>query len=131
MDAPCKGKKFGHNFPVVGGTCLYCGISQNELSKKFKPKKLKDALKKPPDPARGIHSAIHALAKDISEFCNEPKKFALYLGIIKRIGKNRAHQIFAEMKQSKTIKSRAKIFMYLSRDKKPNKNDTTHRKRRK
>ena len=67
-------------------------------------------------PVRGIHSEIHALAKDISEYCREPKKFALYLGVIKRIGKNRAYQIFSEMKQSKDIKSRAKLFMYLSKD---------------
>ena len=71
------------------------------------------------EPIRGIHSEIHALAKDISEYCKEPKKFALYLGIIKRIGKNRAYQIFSEIKQSKDIESPAKLFMYLSRDKKP------------
>lgn len=109
MNAVCKGKKFGHNFPVAGGHCLNCGISQKELSEELKPKKL-----------RGIHSEIHALAKDISEYCKEPKKFALYLGIIKRIGKNRTYQIFSEIKQSKTIKSPAKIFMYLSKNKKVN-----------
>ena len=130
MDAPCKGKKFGHNFPIVGGPCLNCGINQKELSKGPKPKKLKEALDQMPEPAKGIHSEIHALAKDISEYCKEPKKFALYLGIIKRIGKNRAYQIFSEIKQSKIIKSRAKIFMYLSKDKKT-KNDSTNRKRRK
>jgi len=105
MNAACKGKKFGHNFPVAGGHCLNCGISQKELSEELKPKKL-----------RGIHSEIHALAKDISEHCKEPKKFALYLGIIKRIGKNRTYQIFSEIKQSKTIKSPAKMFMYLSKN---------------
>jgi hypothetical protein len=130
MDAPCKGKKFGHNFAYISGPCLNCGISQRELSEKLKPKKIKEALKKPPDPARGIHSVIHALAKDISEYCKEPKKFALYLGIIKRIGHDRAYQIFGELKQSKNIKSRAKIFMYLSKDKEK-KNDSTNRKRRK
>lgn len=71
-------------------------------------------------PVKGMHSEIHALAKDISEYCGEPKKFALYLGIIKRIGKNRAYQIFSEMKQSKNIKSPAKLFMFLSKTKKSN-----------
>jgi len=71
-------------------------------------------------PVKGIHSEIHALAKDISEYCGEPKKFALYLGIIKRIGKNKAYQIFSEIKQSKEIKSPAKLFMYKSKDKKTN-----------
>jgi hypothetical protein len=130
MDAQCKGKKFGHNFAFVGGPCLNCGISQNELSREFKPKKIKQVIKKPVDPAKGMHSEIHALAKDISEYCKEPKKFGLYLGIIKRIGHDKAYQIFSEIKQSKTIKSRAKIFMYLSKDKE-SKNDSTDRKRSK
>ena len=73
-------------------------------------------------PVRGIHSEIHAIAKDISEYCKEPKKFALYLGVIKRIGKNRAYQIFSEMKQLKDIDSRAKLFMYLSKNKDDSKN---------
>ena len=73
-------------------------------------------------PVRGIHSEIHAIAKDISEYCEEPKKFALYLGVIKRIGKNRAYQIFSEMKQLKDIESRAKLFMYLSKSKNDSKN---------
>lgn len=80
-------------------------------------KKLGEALKSQIKPARGIHSEIHALAKDISEYCKEPKKFALYLGIIKRIGKNRAYQIFSEIKQLKTIKSPGKMFLYLSKNK--------------
>jgi hypothetical protein len=117
MDASCKGKKFGHNFAYPGGPCLNCGINQNDLSKEFKPKRIKEAIKKPSDPTKGMHSEIHALAKDISEYCDEPKKFGLYLGIIKRIGHDRAYQIFAEIKQSKNLKSRAKIFMYLSKDK--------------
>ncbi|HUT96319.1 MAG TPA: hypothetical protein VMW82_02000 [Candidatus Paceibacterota bacterium] len=73
-------------------------------------------------PIRGMHSEIHAITKDISEYCKEPKKFALYLGIIKRIGKNRAYQILSEMKQSKDIESRAKLFMYLSKNKNDSKN---------
>lgn len=71
----------------------------------------------PIKPMRGIHSEIHALAKDISEYCKEPKKFALYLGVIKRIGKNRAYQIFSEIKHSKNIKHPAKLFMFLSKTK--------------
>jgi len=75
-------------------------------------------------PVRGIHSEIHALAKDISEYCGEPEKFALYLGIIKRIGKDRAYRIFSEIKQSKDIESKAKIFMYMSSQKYESKNPT-------
>ena len=73
-------------------------------------------------PVRGIHSEIHALAKDISEYCGEPEKFALYLGIIKRIGKDKAYQIFSEIKQSKDVESKAKMFMYMSSKKYESKN---------
>jgi len=96
---------------------LWCGKFKlmDGLLKESKLKKLKDILRPSPKPARGIHSEIHALAKEISEYCKEPKKFALYLGIIKRIGKNRAYQIFSEIKQSKNVKCPAKLFLFLSR----------------
>ena len=46
-----------------------------------------------------IHSEEHLIAADISKYCGEPKRFNLYLGIIRRIGKQRAYQIFSELKQ--------------------------------
>jgi len=70
------------------------------------------------EPARGIHSEMHALAKEISEYCGEPKKFAMYLGVIKNIGLPMAYKIFAEIKQSKSVKERGKLFLYLSSYKK-------------
>jgi len=70
------------------------------------------------EPARGIHSEMHALAKEISEYCGEPKKFAMYLGVIKNIGLSMAYKIFAEIKQSKSVKDRGKLFLYLSSYKK-------------
>lgn len=69
-------------------------------------------------PERGIHSEMHALAKEISEFCGEPKKFAMYLGVIKNIGLPHAYRIFAEMRQAKKIKTPGKLFLYLSAYKK-------------
>lgn len=71
------------------------------------------------EPVRGIHSEKHALAKEISEYCGEPKKFAMYLGVIKNIGLPRAYKIFAEIKQSKSVKERGKLFLYLSSCRKP------------
>jgi len=65
-------------------------------------------------PERGIHSQIHALAKEISEYAGEPKKFAMYLGIIKNIGLRRAYQIFSKIKQSKNVKTPGKLFVYES-----------------
>lgn len=65
-------------------------------------------------PTKGIHSEMHALAKEISEFCGEPRKFGMYLGVIKNIGLSRAYQVFAELKQAKVIETPGKLFLYLS-----------------
>lgn len=69
-------------------------------------------------PVRGIHSEAHALAKEISEYCHEPKKFAMYLGIIKRMGLSRAYQVFAELKRSPDVKTPGKLFFWKARFKK-------------
>lgn len=66
------------------------------------------------NPERGIHSAKHALAKEISEYCREPKEFAMYLGIIKNIGLRKAFSIFAEIKKSPKVTERGKLFVYKS-----------------
>ena len=65
--------------------------------------------------SRQIHSEEHLLAKEISEYCGEPKKFAMYLGVITRIGKSSAYKIFGEMKHD-TFKPRnpGRWFMYKS-----------------
>lgn len=67
-------------------------------------------------PGKGIHSEAHALAKEISEYCGEPKKFAMYLGVIKNIGLPRAYKIFSEIRQGKDIETPGKLFLYLSTD---------------
>ena len=69
-------------------------------------------------PERGIHGPIHALAKEISEYAGEPKKFAMYLGIIKNIGLRKAYKVFSEIKQNKKIKSPGKLFVFQSTYKK-------------
>lgn len=65
-------------------------------------------------PERGIHGPMHALAKEISETFGEPKKFAMYLGIIKNIGLRRAYRLFSKIKQSKNVKTPGKLFVYES-----------------
>ena len=72
-------------------------------------------------PEHGIHSEIHALAKEISERFGEPKKFAMYLGIIKNIGLKKAYRIFSKVKQSKNVKTPGKLFVYESRMKQDSK----------
>jgi hypothetical protein len=119
--APCYNKKFGHDFPIPGGNCTQCGINQEELSKQFK--KIKKEEYKISDPERGMHSEMHALAKDISEEFGEPKKFAMYLGIIKNIGLKRAYKIFSEIKQSPDVETPGKLFVYKSKYKDEDKTD--------
>jgi hypothetical protein len=77
-----------------------------------------------------IHSEIHYIADEISKFCGEPEQFARYLGVIKRIGKQRAYEIWSEMKNAdqgylylpadrrpEPIKSRGKLFMWKAKRK--------------
>lgn len=79
-----------------------------------------DKLTKKPKPEKGIYSPIHALAKEISEYCGEPKEFAMYLGIVKNIGLAKAYRIFSEIKHSPNITTRGKLFLYKSKYKKQN-----------
>src|SRR3989344_2671299 len=78
-------------------------------------------------PERGIHSEMHALAKEVSEYCGEPRKFAMYLGIIKNIGARESYRIFSEIKQNKQVETPGKLFVYMSaherRKNKTNKKD--------
>lgn len=75
-------------------------------------------------PERGIHGPMHALAKDISEYAGEPKKFAMYLGVIKNIGLRKAYRIFSKIKQSKNLKTPGKLFVYESSYSKKTKQNT-------
>ena len=65
-----------------------------------------------------LYSQIQVVAEEISKFVGEPEKFALYAGIIRRIGIGRAYWIFSEVKDAcltGKAKTPAKLFMYLSR----------------
>jgi len=76
-----------------------------------------DKLLKRNKPERGIHGPLHALAKEISEYCGEPKEFAMYLGVVKNIGLSKAFRIFSEIKHSPDarIADRGKLFLYKSK----------------
>lgn len=60
---------------------------------------------------RNIHSEAHYWADEISREFHERKRFAMYLGIIKRIGIKPAQKIFSEIKQSQA-KNPAKLFVW-------------------
>lgn len=60
---------------------------------------------------KNIHSDAHYWADVISTAFGEKKKFAMYLGIIKRLGVNEAQRIFSEIKQS-DCRNPAKLFLW-------------------
>ena len=72
-------------------------------------------------PERGIYGPMHALAKEVSEYAGETKKFAMYLGIIKNIGLRKAYRIFSKIKQSKNVKTPGRLFVYESAHRKKTK----------
>lgn len=67
-----------------------------------------------PKQNKNIHSDIHYWADIISSAFGEKKKFGMYLGVIKRIGVDRARQIFAEIKES-NIDNPGKLFVWKSK----------------
>ena len=62
---------------------------------------------------KNIHSEEHYWADVISREFAERKRFAMYLGIIKRIGIKEAQKIFTELKQS-NARSPGKLFVWKS-----------------
>lgn len=64
-----------------------------------------------------IHSQAHLLAGEISQYCGEPKKFGLYLGVVNRIGTERAAFVFGRLKDSANVKVPGRLFMFLSKKK--------------
>ena len=66
-----------------------------------------------------LHSDAHALADEICAAFNERKAFAMYLGVIKRIGVARARAIFSDVKSDANVRNPRKMFMWLA--KKPEK----------
>ena len=116
MDAaPCAGQDHGHNF--VGDVCTnQCGTRQSDLRKKRPVRTMKPVAAGIKKPVQGMHSSDHAAAKEISEWCGEPKNFGMFLGVIKRIGRSRAYQVVAQMKQMRDpIKKRGPYFMACAR----------------
>ena len=58
---------------------------------------------------KGIHSYEHEIALEVSEYVGEPQKFALWLGIVKRVGTAKMVGLLRQMKE-KDIRS-AKYLM--------------------
>lgn len=115
--APCYGKKFGHN--VIGSVCIQCGIGRDELALQFvaRSKKRPAPAKIDPKVAQStMHSEDHALAGELSRICGEPGKFAMYLGVVRRVGRVKAYVMLSQIKDPKSnIKQPARWFMWKSK----------------
>ena len=66
-----------------------------------------------PKPNKNIHSEIHYWTDIISTTFGEKNRFGMYLGVIKKIGVERAKKIFFEIKES-NVKSPGRLFMWKS-----------------
>lgn len=68
-----------------------------------------------------INSKLQFTASEIAEFVGEPEKMGLWIGVVKRIGSNRAYEIMSTMKQmdidhrAAPIKSRAAYYLSLAK----------------
>jgi len=76
-------------------------------------KTLQDRLRQKPN--KRLHSEIHALADEISSCFGERKKFAMYLGVIKRVGVTRARAIFSDIRSGSADDPR-KLFFWRCRE---------------
>lgn len=63
-------------------------------------------------PKGKIHSEAHALADEITVAFDERKRFAMYLGVINRVGVAEARRIF-KMLEQEGKGHLGKLFMYL------------------
>lgn len=61
---------------------------------------------------KNLHGPEWVLADEISSYFGEKKSFAVYLGIIRRLGMARARKNFVDAKEAKEPK---KLFMFLSK----------------
>jgi hypothetical protein len=59
-----------------------------------------------------LHSEAHQLADEISTVFGEKPRFAMYLGVIKRVGVPQARRIFQELRQEGKGHL-GKLFMFL------------------
>ncbi len=83
-------------------------------SLKIDPSKFK---RKKPD--KNLHSDLHLVTNEVWEFCGKDKPFGFYLGMIKRIGTNRARYILGNLKDRLTpAKEPGKMFVWMVRNNK-------------
>ena len=95
-----------HNFPMVGGKCLYCDITQLELNAQFKPKpklKIDVGIKRKQTPLQYLVGLIWE-ALDKPKYYEDLKGvskpfFPLLLGLVKRKGMHWGWEMLSMIKE--------------------------------
>lgn len=77
-------------------------------------KLLQNRLPKEIPKDKHLHSAAHVLADEISTAFGERKRFAMYLGVINRVGVENARRIYRQLQQE-AKGDLGKLFMYRCR----------------
>lgn len=70
-------------------------------------------------PEKNMHGDLQLITKEIWEYCGKDKPFAFYLGIIKRIGTDRARYILGNLKDRATpAHTPGKLFVWMAKNNK-------------
>lgn len=65
-------------------------------------------------PDKHLHSDLHLITNEVWEYCGKDKPFAFYLGLIKRIGTDRARYILGNLKdRTKPATHPGKMFAWM------------------
>lgn len=88
-----------HGHSYSGGVCLSCGRHQVGDAKQKSLKIDLSSIEFPHKKADGIHGAFQAFILELTYYFNEPTKFAMYAGAVKRTGEQKTREIFSYMKE--------------------------------
>jgi len=62
-----------------------------------------------------INSSNQSVAWELAKEFNCPASFKKFLGVVKRLGKEKVLEMASKIRQSKDVKSSEALFMYLTR----------------
>jgi hypothetical protein len=74
--------------------------------------------KKLPEKSKYLHSPNHLLADELSKKFQDPKHFGFYLKMATRFDHSILRKLAAEVLEQKNVKTPAKLFAYLLKEKK-------------
>lgn len=78
-----------------------------------------DRFKKRKPKDKNLHSALHLITEEVWIYCGKDKPFGFYLGLIKRIGADRARYILGNLKDRQTpAETPGKLFVWMIKNNK-------------